>query len=330
MPVFESLPVFFIMNSTTSGRSAPNELKVFFVCINTFLALVTLFGNHIVIRAFLKFPNLRTASNSILVSLALVDLLMMSVFILQVVENVLEKSPRRLCIGKSILSFFLNANIILHLALISVERVIALKFALRYHAIVTIRRVLFASIGVWMLAILLTIVFPQALKVDGRQTFHEFLGGLTTCLFRRREKDFFRNSNSVIVYLTFLVAALLFLPISTVVISYGYIFNVARRQQRRVQDVHTLQSVTLTMKRELKAARTVAIVVGLCLISFVPLLLILCLHFLSESVDITKRQLNFAYMAASLNACWNPLIYCWRSQHFKEAFARLLKCKQNH
>ena len=320
------------MNSTTRGRSAPNELKVFFVCSNTFLALTTLFGNYIVIRAFLKFPNLRTASNSVLVSLALVDLLMVPVFILRVVENVLEK-PRRLCIGKSILSFSLNANIILHLALISVERVIAIKFALRYHTIVTIRRALFASIGVWMLAILLTIVFPQALKIDGKQTFREFLGGLTTCLFRllrERGKDFFRNSNSVIVYLTFLVAALLFLPISTVVISYGYIFNVAYRQQRRVQDLHTLQSITLTMKREMKAARTVAIVVGLSFLSFVPLLLILCLHFFSESVDITKTQLNFAYMAASLNACWNPLIYCWRSQHFKEAFARLLKCKQNH
>ena len=255
---------------------------------------------------------------------------MVFVFILQVVENILEKPPRRLCIGKSILSFSLNANFILHLALISVERVIANKFALRYHAIVTIRRALFVSIGVLMLAILLTIVFPQALKVDGRQTFREFLGGLTTCLFRRREKDFFPNSNSVMIYLTFLVAALLFLPISTVVISYGYIFKVASRQQRRVQDVHTVQQVTLTMKRKMKAASTVAIVVGLCFTSFVPLLLILCLHFLSESVDITKTQLNFAFMAPSLNASWNPLIYCWRSQHFKEGFARLLKCRQNH
>ena len=319
------------MNSTTRGRSAPSELNVFFVCINSFLALATLFGNYIVVRAILKFPNLRTASNSILVSLALVDLVMVSVFILQVVESALEKSRHRLCIGKSILSFSLNANIILHLALISVERVIAVKFALRYHTIVTIRRALFASIGVWMLAILLTIIFPQALKADGRQTFREFLGRLTTCLFREKGKDFFRNPNSnVIVYLTFLVAALLFLPMSTVVISYGYIFNVAYRQQRRVQDIHTLQSITLTMKLEMKAARTVAIVVGLCFISFVPLLLTLCLHFLSESVKITKTQLHFAYMAASLNACWNPVIYCWRNQHFKVAFARILKCKQNH
>ena len=181
-----------------------------------------------------------------------------------------------------------------------------------------------------MLAIMLTIVFPQALKADGRRTFREFLGGLTTCLFRVKGKDFLRNSNSVIVYLTFLVTALLFLPISTVAISYGYVFNVAYRQHRRIQDEHTLQSITLTIKREMKAARTVAIVVGLCLISFVPLLLILCLHFFSESVNITKRQLDFAYMAASLNACWNPLIYCWRNQHFKVAFVRLLKCKHNH
>ena len=321
------------MNSTTRGKSDPSEWELFFVCMNTFLALATLFGNYIVVRAILKFPNLRTASNSILASLALVDLLMVSVFILQVVERVLEKSRHRLCIGKSMLSFSLNANIILHLALISVERVIAVKFALRYHTIVTTRRALFASIGVWMLAILLTIIFPQALNADGSQTFRKFLGGLTTCLFRvlRKEgRDFFRNSNSVIVYLNFLVAALLFLPISTVVVSYGYIFNVACRQHKRIQDEHTLQSITLTMKREMKAARTVAIVVGLCFISFVPLLLLLCIHFLLESRNITKRQLNLAYMAASLNAFWNPLIYCWRNPHFKVAFARLLKCKQNH
>ncbi|XP_067054541.1 adenosine receptor A2b-like [Acropora muricata] len=321
------------MNSTTRGKSDPSEWELFFVCMKIFLALATLFGNYIVIRAILKFPNLRTASNSILASLALVDILMVSVFILQVVESVLGKHRRRLCIVKSILSFSLNANIILHLALISVERVIAVKFALRYHTIVTTRRALIASIGVWMLAILLTIIFPQALKADGSQTFRKFLGGLTTCLFRvlRKEgRDFFRNSNSVIVYLNFLVAALLFLPISTVVISYGYIFNVAYRQHRRIQDEHTLQSITLTMKREMKAARTLAIVVGMCFISFVPLLLLLCLHFLLESINITKRQLNLAYMAASLNAFWNPLIYCWRNQHFKVAFARLLKCKQNH
>ena len=318
------------MNSTTRGKSDPSEWELFFVCMNTFLALATLFGNYIVIRAILKFPNLRTASNSILASLALVDLLMVSVFILQVVESVLGKHRRRLCIVKSILSFSLNANIILHLALISVERVIAVKFALRYHTIVTTRRALFASIGVWMLAILLTIIFPQALKADGRQTFREFLGGLTPCLFRVKGKDLLRNSNSVTVYLTFLVAALLFLPISTVVISYGYIFSVAYRQHRRIQDEHTLQSITLTMKREMKAARTLAIVVGMCFISFVPLLLLLCIHFLLESINITKGQLNLAYMAASLNAFWNPLIYCWRNPHFKVAFARLLKCKQNH
>ena len=79
------------------------------------------------------------------------------------------------------------------------------------------------------------------------------------------------------------------------------------------------------MKREKKAALTVAIVVGLCLASFVPLLVILVLHFLT-SVTIKPHHFHSAYTVASLNACWNSLVYCWKNQDFRRGFKRLMKC----
>ena len=321
------------MNSTVFPSSQQrfgaqiNKFEVTVVCIHAFLTISTVFGNYLVIRAFIKFPHLRTASNSILVSLSMADLLMVPVFISRLVSNVMTKSPKKMCNITSMVSFTLNATIILHLAMISLERLIAIKFALRYHTMVTSRRALLATMGLWLYAILSCIAFPQAFKADGRETFREFIGGLSPCRFRcRRMQCSSLNSKSVLGYLVFLVTAHLFLPIAIVVVSYSYIFNIACKQRRRIiQDERTLQSITLTMKREMKAARNEAILVSLCLFSFVPLLVILCLHFSSATVDITKQHLSVAYIVASLSAFWNPLIYCWKSQHFRIAFKRLLK-----
>lgn len=321
------------LTATTSspGRGSLNEFKVSYICVHACLTVATIFGNYLVIRAFIQFPHLRTASNSILVSLSIADLLMVAVFISRLVSDVVTGPKRKVCFFISILNFTLNANIILHLALISTERLIAVKYALRYHTMVTNRRALLASIGVWLFAILPSIAFPQALRAERRAAFREFIGGLTPCLFRPRkgQNDFSLKSNSVLAYLIFLVTVQLLLPIANVVISHGYIFKVAYKQRKQIiQSELTLHPASLTMKREMKAARSVAILVGLCLFSFVPLLVILCLHFFSASVPITKRHLTIAYIVASMNACWNPLIYCWRSQHFRTAFKRLLKC--NH
>ena len=319
------------MNSTglLDGRLKRDILtgmKVGFVSMYAVLILGTFFGNCLVIRAFSKFSNLRTASNSILVSLAIVDLLMVVVFILQAINILLPKALHKPCILRSTLTFSFNSIIILHLALISVERFIAVQFALRYRAIVTNRRALIASMAVWLWGILFSYVFPETLKENGFKTFDEFHVALTPCFFRlyNRKKPFILHSEAVKAYLIFLLLTLLVLPIAIIVISYSYIFNVARKQRRQVmQEERNFQVVT--MKREMKAARTVAIVVGLCLASFVPLLVILWLHVFT-SVTISPRQLHIAYSVASMNACWNPLIYCWKNQDFRRGFKRLLKC----
>ena len=321
------------MNSTDPldvrpKHNLPTAAKVGFVFIYAVLAIGTFFGNCLVIRAFSKFTHLRTASNSILVSLAMVDLLMVAVFIFQVINTLNAKGLHSVCMIRSILGLSINSIIILHLALISLERFIAVKFALRYRAIVTNRRALIASTAVWLWGILVSYVFPEILKENGEKAFHEFRLALTPCFFRlfSNKKSFVLHSEAVKVYLIFLLLTLLLLPIAIIVISYSYIFKVACKQRRQVlQEERNLHVVTVTMKREMKAARTVAIVVGLCLASFLPLLVILWLH-LFTSVTISPRHLHVAYTVASMNACWNPLIYCWKNQDFRRGFKRLLKC----
>ncbi|KAJ7374626.1 Adrenoceptor alpha 1D [Desmophyllum pertusum] len=97
-------------------------------------------------------------------------------FILHIANVVVGKMPhpRVLCNLGSTISLIFNSIIIQHLALISVERFIAVKFALRYHTIVTNRRAVLASIVIWLWGIAVASVSPVAMKIDGLETFEEF------------------------------------------------------------------------------------------------------------------------------------------------------------
>ena len=305
-----------------------SELKAVVITVHVLLTIATIFGNSLVIRAFHKFSSLQSASNAILVSLSVADILMAVSFILNIANIIVGKTSPVLCSFASTVSLTFNAIIILHLSLISMERFIAIKFALRYHTIVTNRRATIASVVVWFWGIAVALIFPKVLKTDGREAFKEFLQALSPCFdpgFDRHHEPFSLQSASARLYLFFLVVSLLVVPIVIIVTSYSYIFKVAWKQRRQIREEDNLHG-ELNMKREIKGARTAAIVVGVCLVSFIPLLVVLCLRFLTSST-IAAHKIHAVYLVASLNAIWNPLIYCWRNGNFRNSFKRLLRCK---
>ncbi|KAJ7337093.1 hypothetical protein OS493_009945 [Desmophyllum pertusum] len=307
----------------------PTALKSIFIAIYVILIIAAIFGNSLVIRAFYKFPSLRSASNTILVSLSVADIFTTVGTILYIANIIVGKRRpplRMLCNVASKISLTFNCIIILHLALISVERFIAVKFALRYHTIVTNRRAVIASTVVWLWGIAVSWIFPQAIKAEGHETFREFIQALAPCA-DRRNKPYSLPSASVRGYLIFLVISLLVVPIVIILVSYSYIFTISCRQRRQILEEDNVHR-KLDMKREMKGARTVAIVVGICLVSFVPLLVVLCLRFLT-STSIGRKQMYPVYLVASLNACWNPLIYCWRNENFRKSFKKLMKCNSS-
>ena len=120
-----------------------SALKVTFVTVYVLLLIATVFGNFLMIKAFLAFIRLRTASNTILVSLSVANSSIVVVILIHIVYltvdrgNISDRSIQRLCHSSSALRLFINSVIILHLTLISVERFIAIKYALRYHTLVT-------------------------------------------------------------------------------------------------------------------------------------------------------------------------------------------------
>ena len=256
----------------------------FIISIQCVAVIAAVCGNSLVIIAFYKFSSLRTASNVILVSLCTADSLIVISFIVNISKLSAYLSSRDVHMLKSVckvqasFSFTLTAVIILHLALISVERFIAIKFSLRYHTIVTNRRALFASIAVWLLAVAVTLVFPQALRASNSDAYGDLVRAMHPC--HKQKKSHSRGSTPALTkgYLIFLVTSMLVIPLVIILCSYGYIFLVSNKHRKQIRDQGNFPDIS-TIKREMKGARTLAIVVVVCLLSIVPLLITTSLRF---------------------------------------------------
>ena len=150
------------------------QLQTIFISIEVIVTVICISANFLLIRAFCKFSNLRTASNLILVSLCIAHCLIAMTFILDIIRFALKKADDDkhdklkciLCQINASLTLCITILIVLHLTLISVERFIAVKFPLRYNSILTNRRALLASIVLWVLTVLVTVVIPQALNLE--------------------------------------------------------------------------------------------------------------------------------------------------------------------
>ena len=327
----------------STRRGPSDEVKIISLSLKAILILPTIFGNTLVFRAFYKFPSLRTASNIILVSLSVADSLTVFPFILHISSIALElvkssssTSIQWLCKSSAWLSLALASVIILHLALISVERLIAVKFPLRYHNIVTFRRVVIASITVWLWAVAATLVFPQTFRADSssRNAYETCYRAFHPCSRDQERSRLRRNDQKVPfsarkwAYQIFLVISLLAIPILIILSSYGYVFVVARKHRKQIREQHNTQGVS-TRRSELKGAYTLGIVMGVCLSSFVPLFVVTgCRLLRLRTVVRSLSWFKFIVydLALGLNACLNPLIYAWRHEKFKNAFRELLRC----
>ncbi|XP_078344573.1 adenosine receptor A2a-like [Oculina patagonica] len=320
-------------NSTAEINGKADEVQIISLSFKAIAIIAAIFGNSLVFKAFHKFPSLRTASNCILVSLSVADSLTVIPFILHITsialrigDNIDDSSHELLCTLSARFSLVLISVIILHLALISVERATAVKFALRYLAIVTNRRAVMACLIVWLWGVAVTLLFPLALRADSSETAYARLGQALHPCYKTREKQVLPMQSSTRGYFIFLLIALLVIPMLIILCSYGYVFVVSRKHRKQNRDQANIQGLS-TIEDELKGAYTLAIVAGVCLLSLAPLLVVTSFRFFVASRVIRKPWIQYAVydFAMGINASCNPVIYGWRHEKFKSAFRKLLK-----
>ena len=318
------------------------QLLTIFISIRVIFTVICISANFLLIRAFCKFSNLRTAANMILVSLCIADCFIAITFILDIIHLALkgggnDKLQCILCQINASLTLSITTVIVLHLALISVERVIAVKFSLRYNSILTNRRALLASVVLWVSTLLVTVVIPQALNLekDGASTGN-IKRGLHPCSRAR----VFKSLGKYVIFLTTLLVITLLITL----FCHGYIFAVSYKHRKQIRRQNNVSSRAATLKEELKRARVIFLVVAANLLSFVPLFTFLILRFSGKFSDDNNDQgchrhhrhhrhghtmlaKKIVYISAmGSNAICTPIIYGYKNQQFKTALLKMVKC----
>ena len=316
------------MKNCKTDHPLPKWKFILLLNVHGIITIISLLGSYLVLRAFHKFRNLRTASNNILVSLSIADGLLAIPLILDIIQLCLEYTcgnpPRFLKPVAGTVTLFLLSVIVLHLTLMSLERFIAIKFALRYQAIVTKRRAQIVSIVMWLWALVVIVAVPKVLH---KATGKDFRG------FGRVMKADCKTSQVFHIkwHLVFQAVSMFLVPLLIILCSYTYIFIVSYKQRQLLRKQDSDIPGMPTVKHHMKGARTLAIVVALCLLSIIALLVVTSLRiFCGKPLKDHHHQMlleKIVYdVAMFLNAICNPLIYGWKNEEFRNAFRKMLKC----
>ena len=253
---------------------------------------VVILMNVLVIVAVKTRPRLQSVYNILLASMAVTDLLVGTVsrpsYIVVEIFALTGGSVATYCyLEKNTCNQFILFSILaslFHLVLISIERYLALSYALRYTAIVTKFRMTIAVVFVWFLA-------------GSHSLFRTFT-----------VKEYLSHTLSFFTGFSLLV----------IVYCHIFVYFFTRRHEKQISTEQFTAEAAVKFLEEKKARKTIAIINIFVLLFFLPgcLLLLWKLIGLNEETRLVFRP--FVSCSLMLNSLCNPMIYCCRSKTLRK------------
>ena len=281
--------------NTDDDYPQPNNVVNANCALNAPLMLISIVGNCLVLAAILRTPSLRSPSAIFLCNLAVSDLLVGLVLQPVFIAHLLTPSVS-LEHAYSTLSLLACGVSLGTMTAISVDRLMALHYHLRYPNLMTIRRALYTSATIWFICLLLS------------------------CLH-------FWSQNT---HLTAVVVSIaLCILVST--FSYIKIYRIVRQhqtlihaQQQAVDCSNTQRNATNLNVIQSKKSTVNTFIYYVCMI--------LC--YTPVFVSALTRALFPAYWTkawaltdtvAFMNSSINPFLYCWRTHELRSAVLKTLR-----
>ncbi|KAM9803021.1 trace amine-associated receptor 4-like [Syngnathus typhle] len=286
---------FPLLANTSCSRTQrdPSTVALSSILLSA-ISLITVTLNLLVIISISHFKQLHTPTNLLLLSLATSDLLVGFLFLFQIfLLDGCWFFGDLICIVDNVLAYVITSASIGSMVLISVDRYIAICDSLHYPIKVTRIRVQICVCLCWSSSLVYNFLcFFNSLKQPGSSN---------TCV------------GECVIVVTYAVGITdLFLsfigPITVIVVLYMKVFVVAVSQVRamrsRVGRV-TLRGKTI-MSSELKAARTLGVVVVVFIVCIMPYY---CIAISGQDVMLSVSSSTVIICLFYFNSCLNPLIY---------------------
>ncbi|KAI4871293.1 hypothetical protein NFI96_003169 [Prochilodus magdalenae] len=293
----------------------PREAQIALYIMFLILASLTVLGNLLVIITVIHFKQLHTPTNYLILSLAVADLLVGGVVMppsmLRSVESCWYMGST-FCKIHSSLDITLCTVSILNLCLISVDRYYAVCHPLLYHSKVTPNTTAAMIAVCWAVSAFVGygVIFLELgiLGVEEYYYSHIVCEGGCTVFFSS-------TASAAFTMLCFYIPAVVMIGI------YLKIFHIAQRQARSVHG--QIKRGASVAKTEIKAAKTLAIVIGVFLLFWAPCFICNFFDpFVGYKVPAVLYDV-FAWLGYSNSTC-NPIVYALFYSWFRKSFRAIL------
>lgn len=250
---------------------------------------------------FCGFRQLHSPTNLILLSLAVSDFFVGLLVI--PVETLMTGTcwvlGDLMCALYFLLPYTLISASVGSMVLISVDRYVAICDPLRYPTRVTVRVVTAAVCLCWLCSLVYSVaIMYDHLKEPGR--YNPCHGECVVSV-----------AGDVDLAVAFVI------PIAIITVLYVRVFVVAVSQARAVRTITVGYSMTVTVRRsELKAARTLGVLVAVFLICYSPYY---CLTMSGGNILVGSSTEVFMSCLMYFNSCLNPILYALFYPWFRKA-----------
>ena len=246
-------------------------------------------------------PRLRAHKSNILIALLastdlVVGVVTQPAFIAVMITLLLDETSSGSCalqvFTRAASSCLMDASLI-HLALISGERYLAMKHSFAYITLVTEGRLLVASALGWLLSVILHVL----LAVDNLTVF-------------------FPANNTVIG-----------LSVAFIVFCHVTVYRETRRHEQQLAAQQVTQGAREQFENNKKALKLTSIILAAIILCYIPLVIsrTVLLRYQSEiSLETVYITLISVVSMTFLNSLLNPIIYCIRIRQFRVALIELI------
>ncbi|XP_029366859.1 adenosine A2a receptor a [Echeneis naucrates] len=294
--------------------------SVLYIILELLIAVFSVLGNVLVCWAVYLNSNLQSITNFFVVSLAVADIAVGVLAIpFAIVISTGFCSNFYGCLFIACFVLVLTQSSIFSLLAIAIDRYIAIKIPLRYNSLVTGLRARCIIAICWVLSIIIGLTPMMGWHKLPESSNSTCPPGLMKCLFEAVV------DMEYMVYFNFFACVLI--PLLLMLAIYLCIFMAACHQLKliEVKAVHSEKSRS-TLQKEVQAAKSLAIIVGLFAVCWLPLHIINC--FTLFCPQCPRPPLWIMYVAIILshaNSVVNPFIYAYRIREFRQTFRKIIQ-----
>ncbi|XP_034539817.1 adenosine receptor A2b [Notolabrus celidotus] len=319
-------------------------MSPFYIVIEVVIAVLSISGNVLVCWAVAINTTLKNATNYFLVSLAVADILVGCLAIpFAITISIGIYLDFYGCLFLACFVLVLTQSSIFSLLAIAIDRYLAVKIPLRYKELMTGKKAREIIAILWILSFIIGLIpffgWNNKYKSCGNSSsssgadnttdagFMEGLRGSGDLLQSCRLQCYFETvvDMQYMVYFNFFVCVLL--PLLIMLGIYLKIFTVARKQLRQIElkcvgngDSHHHG----LLQKEIRAAKSLSIIVGLFAICWLPVHILNCLTLFYENLTKPEPVMYVAIILSHANSAVNPIIYAYRIQDFRNTFRKIL------